>query len=61
VSPCVIDTPWLASLGEGKNGVIESMAALPIKRLDTAAEIAHTYVFLMTNRCVTGEGLHVDG
>lgn len=63
VSPGWTDTPmWDRLLGAGKPEVFRAVAdKTPIRRLAAADEVAAAVVFLMANRAVTGEVLHVDG
>jgi NAD(P)-dependent dehydrogenase (short-subunit alcohol dehydrogenase family) len=63
VSPGWTDTPmWDPILGAGKAEAFAGVAArLPIGRIAQAAEVADAVLFLMANRAVTGEVLHVDG
>jgi NAD(P)-dependent dehydrogenase (short-subunit alcohol dehydrogenase family) len=62
VSPGWTDTPmWDRFFGTDKAAVLDSMAAkLLTRRLATAAEVAQAVLFLMANRAVTGEVVHVD-
>ena len=63
VAPGWTDTPmWDAVLGEAKRGVFDSVAEkLPTRAIATADQVADAVLFLMSNRAVTGEILHVDG
>ena len=63
VSPGWTDTPmWDRILGEGKDEIFRGVAArTPVGRLMAADEVAEAVIFLMSNRAVTGEILHVDG
>jgi NAD(P)-dependent dehydrogenase (short-subunit alcohol dehydrogenase family) len=63
VSPGWTDTAmWDAVLGEGKAEAFAAVAArLPAGRIASAADVADAVLFLMNNRAVTGEVLHVDG
>lgn len=63
VSPGWTDTPMLDRvLGDGKADVLAGVAqGLLTRRIATAGEVAEAVVFLMANRSVTGEVLHVDG
>lgn len=63
VSPGWVDTPLLDGLmGEAKAQVLEQTAStLPSRNIGRAEDIAHAILFLMANRFVTGEVLHIDG
>ncbi|MEF0940869.1 SDR family oxidoreductase [Rhizobium sp. BR 362] len=63
VSPGWVDTPLLDGLmGEAKRQVLEQTAsALPSRNIGRPEDIAQAILFLMANRFVTGEVLHVDG
>ncbi len=63
VAPGWTDTPmWDPLLGEGKAAQFAAVAAtLPIGRIAAASEVADAVLFLMNNRAVTGEVVHVDG
>lgn len=63
VAPGWADTPmWDPLLGEGKAAQFAAVAAtLPIGRIAAASEVADAVLFLMNNRAVTGEVVHVDG
>ena len=63
VSPGWTDTPmWDPILGAGKAEAFAGVAAkLPIGRIARPAEVADAVLFLMNNRAVTGEVVHVDG
>lgn len=63
VAPGWTDTPmWDPLLGEGKSAQFAAVAAtLPIGRIAAASEVADAVLFLMNNRAVTGEVVHVDG
>lgn len=63
VSPGWVDTPLLDGLmGESKRQVLEQTAStLPSRNIGRPEDIAQAILFLMSNRFVTGEVLHVDG
>ncbi|MER9947298.1 SDR family oxidoreductase [Mesorhizobium sp. M0047] len=63
VSPGWVDTPLLDGLmGESKRQVLEQTAStLPSRSIGRPDDIAQAILFLMANRFVTGEVLHVDG
>ncbi|MGO4567585.1 SDR family oxidoreductase [Rhizobium sp. 2YAF20] len=63
VSPGWVDTPLLDGLmGEAKQQVLEQTAStLPSRNIGRPEDIAKAILFLMANRFVTGEVLHVDG
>ena len=63
VAPGVTDTPLLErALGEARDGYVAGLASgMPLKRIGTADEVASAILFLMTNRWMTGETLHIDG
>jgi len=63
VSPGWTDTPmWDAVLGESKEEVFQQVAEKQlVKRLAKPQEVAQAVLFLMTNKSVTGEIIHVDG
>ena len=63
VSPGWVDTPLLDGLmGEAKAQVLEQTAStLPSRNIGRPEDIAHAILFLMANRFVTGEVLHIDG
>ena len=63
VSPGWVDTPLLDGLmGDAKRQVLEQTAStLPSRNIGRPEDIAEAILFLMTNRFVTGEVLHIDG
>lgn len=63
VSPGWVDTPLLDGLmGEGKRQVLEQTAStLPSRNIGRPEDIAQAILFLMANRYMTGEILHIDG
>jgi NAD(P)-dependent dehydrogenase (short-subunit alcohol dehydrogenase family) len=63
VSPGWVDTPLLDGLmGEAKRQVLEQTAStLPSRHIGRPEDIAEAILFLMANRFVTGEILHIDG
>lgn len=63
VSPGWTDTPmWEALFGDDRHAAFADVAAkLPVGHIATAAEVADAVLFLMNNRSVTGEIVHVDG
>lgn len=63
IAPGWTDTPmWDPILGDAKQAAFADVAAkLPVGRLATADEVADAVLFLMNNRSVTGEVVHVDG
>lgn len=63
VSPGWVDTPmWDEIVGEAKSGYLAQMAQrLPSRKVATAADVAHAYLFLMESPFTTGETIHIDG
>ncbi|MGV1755341.1 SDR family oxidoreductase [Rhizobium sp. A22-96] len=63
VSPGWVDTPLLDGImGEAKRQVLEQTAStLPSRNIGRPEDIAQAILFLMANRFVTGEILHIDG
>jgi NAD(P)-dependent dehydrogenase (short-subunit alcohol dehydrogenase family) len=63
IAPGYIDTPLLQAAFEDQyESVVKTHATmLPVKRIGTAAEVAHSILFLMTTGFITGEVLHLDG
>ncbi len=63
VSPGWVDTPLLDGImGEAKRQVLEQTAStLPSRNIGRPEDIAQAILFLMANRFVTGEVLHIDG
>ncbi|SCB30376.1 SDR family oxidoreductase [Rhizobium multihospitium] len=63
VSPGWVDTPLLDGLmGEAKRQVLEQTASmLPSRNIGRPDDIAQAILFLMANRFMTGEVLHIDG
>jgi NAD(P)-dependent dehydrogenase (short-subunit alcohol dehydrogenase family) len=63
VSPGWVDTPLLDGLmGDAKRQVLEQTAStLPSRNIGRPEDIAEAILFLMANRFVTGEVLHIDG
>ncbi|MFK0161759.1 SDR family oxidoreductase [Rhizobium sp. NPDC090279] len=63
VSPGWVDTPLLDGLmGDAKRQTLEQTAStLPSRNIARPEDIAQAMLFLMANRFVTGEVLHIDG
>ncbi|WP_129840726.1 SDR family oxidoreductase [Streptomyces sp. RFCAC02] len=63
VSPGVVDTPWWSALPEdARRAYFEQVAAaLPVRRVATAEDIAETVALAATNRNLTGTVLETDG
>lgn len=63
LSPGTTDTPLLArTLGANRDAYVAGVTAkLPLHRLGTAEEVGAAVMFLMSNRFMNGETLHVDG
>jgi NAD(P)-dependent dehydrogenase (short-subunit alcohol dehydrogenase family) len=63
VAPGIVDTPLLDGLmGDAKQQVLEQTAStLPTRNIGRPADIAQAILFVMANRFVTGEVVHVDG
>lgn len=63
VSPGWVDTPLLDGLmGDAKRQVLAQTAStLPSRNIGRPEDIAEAILFLMANRFVTGEILHIDG
>ena len=63
LSPGITDTPLLGrAFGDGLDAFVSSLKEkLPQHRLVTAAEAGAAVVFLMTNRGMNGQTLHIDG
>jgi len=63
IAPGYIDTPLLqTAFANQYESVVKAQAAtLPVKRIGTAEETAHSILFLMTTSFITGEVLHLDG
>ncbi len=63
IAPGYIDTPLLqAAFANQYESVVKAQAAtLPVKRIGTAEETAHSILFLMTTSFITAEVLHLDG
>jgi NAD(P)-dependent dehydrogenase (short-subunit alcohol dehydrogenase family) len=63
VSPGVVDTDlWGAPGSAGRLATVERVSAgLPVGRVARPEELAHAYVFAMTNAFLTGAVLDVDG
>ncbi|MDR6502234.1 NAD(P)-dependent dehydrogenase (short-subunit alcohol dehydrogenase family) [Burkholderia ambifaria] len=63
VSPGTTDTPLLArTLGDGRDAYVSALKEkLPLHRLGTADEVGAAVVFLMSNGCMNGETIHIDG
>jgi NAD(P)-dependent dehydrogenase (short-subunit alcohol dehydrogenase family) len=63
VAPGWTDTPmWDAIFGADKRARFAEVAAkLPVGRLAHADEVADAVLFLMNNRAITGEVVHIDG
>ncbi len=62
ISPGYVNTPmWDQVLGENKEEVLRGVAEnMLLKRIVEPEEIAQAVLFLMQNRAITGEILHVD-
>ena len=63
IVPGVIDTPLLDRVfGPGRAETVAAIAkGLPVGRIGTTEDVAHSVLFLLTNEFVTGSTLHVDG
>ncbi|MFE9428790.1 SDR family oxidoreductase [Kitasatospora sp. NPDC006697] len=63
VSPGFVDTDWWDWLpGEARDGLFaQTAAALPLKRVGRAEDVAHAIAFLVENAYTTGISLIVDG
>lgn len=63
VSPGLVRTPLWADMSETDRETLyaTSGAALPVGRVGEAEDLAHTYLYLMTNRYATGQTFTVDG
>lgn len=63
IAPGMVDTPLLDGLlGDAKQQALEQAAStLPTRNIGRPENIAQAILFLMANRFVTGEILHVDG
>jgi NAD(P)-dependent dehydrogenase (short-subunit alcohol dehydrogenase family) len=62
IQPGLIDTPFLDSLGERRQGLIAEYAKrLPVGRVGRAEDVADAVLFLMKNGFVTGITLTIDG
>lgn len=63
VSPGLIDTGLFDVFGpEARRAIFEQAAAtLPVGRVGTAEEVAEAILFLIGNRYMNGEVLHIDG
>lgn len=63
VAPGYTDTPmWDNILGEKKDEVLKDVASsLPVKKIASSEEVASAVIFLMSNKSITGEIIHVDG
>ena len=63
VSPGLVRTPLWADLPETDRETLyaASEAALPVGHVGEAEDLAQTYLYLMTNRYVTGQSIIVDG
>lgn len=63
ISPGWVDTPLLDGLmGKAKLQVLEQTAStLPSRNIGRPDDIAQAILFLMANRFMTGEVLHIDG
>jgi Enoyl-(Acyl carrier protein) reductase len=61
--PGLIDTPLLhTAYGPERDTLVKNRATIfPGKRVGTADEVAQVILMLMTNGCMTGEVVHVDG
>lgn len=62
ISPGWTDTPmWDAILGENKQAVFADAASkTPLNKICSAEDVARGIIFLMENKSITGEVLHVD-
>jgi NAD(P)-dependent dehydrogenase (short-subunit alcohol dehydrogenase family) len=63
VSPGYVDTPWWDAIGaEAKAGLFaQAAAALPVKRIASAADVAEAVVLLAVNPNLTGTVIESDG
>jgi NAD(P)-dependent dehydrogenase (short-subunit alcohol dehydrogenase family) len=63
ISPGFVDTPMYDAFGaEGRAALLkQAAAALPGGRIGHASEIAAAVLFLLNNRYMNGEVLHIDG
>jgi NAD(P)-dependent dehydrogenase (short-subunit alcohol dehydrogenase family) len=64
VAPGLVETPvWLGIMGEEQKQALfkDAAAKLPLKRIGTAEEIAHTVRYLIENTYTTGSVLFPDG
>ncbi|RUX26419.1 SDR family oxidoreductase [Mesorhizobium sp. M2A.F.Ca.ET.042.01.1.1] len=63
VSPGWVDTEmWDEIVGEAKTGYFEQMGGrIPAGRIARPADIAPAYLYLMQNKFMTGETVHIDG
>ena len=63
VSPGMIDTPAHGNMDATiRDQVFQHVASgLPVQRIGTAEEVAHSVLYLIQNEYTTGSVLHVDG
>jgi NAD(P)-dependent dehydrogenase (short-subunit alcohol dehydrogenase family) len=63
VSPGVVDTPWWSGLPEQarQDYFAQSAAALPVRRVATADDVADVVVLAATNPNLTGTVIEADG
>ena len=63
ISPGFVDTPLFDALGQEARTTIlaEAAAALPGGRVGDPAEVAEAIIFLLGNRYMNAEVLHIDG
>ncbi len=63
VAPGYTDTPmWDSIMGENRLNILSNIAeTLPVKKIATAEEVASAVTFLMSNKSITGEVIHIDG
>ncbi|HZE41282.1 MAG TPA: SDR family oxidoreductase [Stackebrandtia sp.] len=63
ISPGVIDTPWWSGLSDAeRQATFDGFSAmLPLKRVGTADEVAHTVEYAVSNGYLTGSVLECDG
>lgn len=63
ISPSIIDTPVHTRLpGDQRANFFDSMAAtLPVERIGTPEDVAHSVLYCRSSSYITGTILHVDG